>query len=46
MPSLTLNAIKLVEPDLIVKLVAPLVATSENYIFVGCNVGVFADTYG
>ena len=30
---LTLNAMKLVEPDLMIKAVAPLVATSENSIF-------------
>ena len=40
MPSLTLNAMKLVEPDLIIKPVAQLVATSENSIFVVVKVGV------
>ena len=34
---------KVSEPDLIIKPVAPLVATSENSIFVDLNVGVYAN---
>ena len=40
MPLLTLNGMKFTEPDLIIKSVAPLVATSENSICVVLNVGV------
>ena len=40
MPLLTLKALKLVEPDLIFKLAAPLDAASENSIFVALKVGV------
>ena len=41
MPTLTLDAVNLVEPDLIIKSVAPLVDTSDNSLFVALSVGVY-----
>ena len=40
-PLRALNAMKIVEPDLIIQSLAPLVATSENSSLVALNVGVY-----
>ena len=43
---LTLNETELVESDLIIKSVAPLLATTENSICVGLKVGVYTYVIG